>query len=217
MFSAYNLNLNEKFTDTYTKLLFITVKKAVFMQWCPNSCFNGAKNNMVGLGRWGVQLGVVLLLFVMRRRRGFHLFKHKKKLEGILQCTLFENITTVFLCFFFLLKNSLFNSNPFVSALSAAFHFLFNSTSRCTRHFISSFRSFLFDETAFLHQLHCKELNLFFLLSRSFSLFQGMMQLFPVLLSKLLTALVSFITRFTRGALRSFKDAKMKNTVSYSK
>lgn len=47
--------------------------------------------------------------------------------------------------------------------------------------------------------------------------FQGMMQPFPVLSSKLLTASVSFITQFTRGALRSFKDARMRKTVSDSK
>lgn len=37
---------------------------------------------------------------------------------------------------------------------------------------------------------------------------------FPVLLLKLLTTSVSFTTPFTSGASRSFKDAKMRNTVS---
>ena len=45
-------------------------------------------------------------------------------------------------------------------------------------------------------------------------LFQGMMQQFLVLLWKLLTISVSFTTLFTRGALRSFRDVKTRNTVS---
>lgn len=52
--------------------------------------------------------------------------------------------------------------------------------------------------------------------SPSSSLFQGTTPQFPALLSKLSTASASFITRFTRGASRSFKDAKMRNTVSYT-
>lgn len=43
---------------------------------------------------------------------------------------------------------------------------------------------------------------------------QGIMLHFPVLSSKPLTASVSSTTQFTRGALRSFRDARMKNTVS---
>lgn len=39
-----------------------------------------------------------------------------------------------------------------------------------------------------------------------------MTQRFPA--SKQWTVSVSFITQFTRGALRSFRDAKMRNTVS---
>lgn len=57
--------------------------------------------------------------------------------------------------------------------------------------------------------LHCETLP--------FSLFQGMTLRSPVLLSKQSTASVSFTTRFTRGASRSFKDAKTRNTVSDSK
>lgn len=63
--------------------------------------------------------------------------------------------------------------------------------------------------------LHEQNINSLFP-SPSSSLFQGTTPRFPALLSKLLTASASFITPFTRGASRSFKDAKMRNTVSYT-
>lgn len=66
--------------------------------------------------------------------------------------------------------------------------------------FTSSFCSSLFlDQTSVSSRMFC-------------CCFQGMTQRFPA--PKLWTVSVSCIIRFTRGALRSFKDAKMRNTVS---